>query len=214
MTPLEALRLRLALKVGEHAVFDGWTARAVDSAAAELGVDPAQARLAFPKDAPRMIEAWIEGVDSAMAAHFTPDRVAAMRVSQCIRAFIWNRLEIAAPAREAVRSALSILAMPQNVPLGLRTGWRSADRMWRLAGDTATDYNHYSKRLILSGVYSSTLLVWLDDQTEGWTETAAFLDRRLADVGRFEKWKAGWARDDLRRPSLMRFLGRLRYPAR
>jgi ubiquinone biosynthesis protein COQ9 len=104
--------------------------------------------------------------------------------------------------------------MPQNVPLALRTGWRSADHMWRLAGDTATDYNHYSKRLILSGVYTATLLAWLDDQSEGWTDTAAFLDRRLAGVGRFEKWKAEWRGSDFRRPSLARFLGRLRYPAR
>ena len=213
-TPLEALKLRLALKVGEHAVFDGWTHKAVDSAAAELGIDPAQARLAFPKDAPHMIEAWVEGVDAAMEAHFTPEAVEKLRISQRIRAMIWFRLETTSPAREAVRSALSILAMPQNVPLALRTGWRSADLMWRLAGDTATDYNHYSKRLILSGVYTATLLAWLDDQTEGWTDTAAFLDRRLAGVGRFEKWKAGWTGSDLRRPSLARFLGRLRYPAR
>jgi ubiquinone biosynthesis protein COQ9 len=213
-TPLEALKLRLALKVGEHAVFDGWTRKAVDSAAAELGIDSAQARLAFPKDPPHMIEAWIEGVDAAMEAHFTPKVVEAMRVSQRIRAMIWFRLEITGPAREAVRSALSILAMPQNVPLALRTGWRSADHMWRLAGDTATDYNHYSKRLILSGVYTSTLLAWLDDQSEGWAETSAFLDRRLAGVMRFEKWKASWAGSDLHRPSLTRFLGRLRYPAR
>ena len=213
-TPLEALKLRLALKVGEHAVFDGWTQKAVDSAAVELGIDPAKARLAFPKDAPRMIEAWIEGVDAAMQAHFTPELIAKARVTQRIRAMIWFRLETTGPTREAVRSALSILAMPQNVPLALRTGWRSADLMWRLAGDTATDYNHYSKRLILSGVYAATLLAWLDDQSESWTDTAAFLDRRLADVGRFEKWKADWRGSDLRRPSLARFLGRLRYPAR
>jgi ubiquinone biosynthesis protein COQ9 len=213
-TPLEALKLRLALKVGEHAVFDGWTPKAVDSAADELGIDRAQARLAFPKDAPYMIEAWIEGVDAAMQARFSPEVVEKLRVSQRIRAMIWHRLELTGPAREAVRSALSILAMPQNVPLALRTGWRSADLMWRLAGDTATDYNHYSKRLILSGVYTATLFAWLDDQSEGWADTAAFLDRRLGDVGRFEKWKADWRGSDLRRPSLARFLGRLRYPPR
>ena len=104
--------------------------------------------------------------------------------------------------------------MPQNAPLALRIGWRSADLMWRIAGDTSTDYNHYSKRLILSGVYGSTLLAWLDDKSEGWMESAAFLDRRLAGVMRFEKWKAAWTGNDLHRPSLTRFLGRLRYPAR
>ena len=213
-TPLEAIRLKLALAVGENAVFDGWTQKAVDSAAVQLGIDPAQARLAFPKDAPRMVEAWIEGVDAAMEARFTPKKIAEMKVRDRIRALIWYRLEVMAPAREAVRTALSILAMPQNMPLALRIGWRSADLMWRIAGDTATDYNHYTKRLILSGVYGSTLLAWLDDQSEGWMETGAFLDRRLADVMRFEKWKATWLGNDLHRPSLTRFLGRLRYPAR
>lgn len=213
-TPLEALRRRLALKVGEHAAFDGWTAKAVDSAASELGIDAAQARLAFPKEPAAMVEAWIDGIDAAMEAHFTPDAIAAMKVRDRIRELIWFRLKTAGPAREAVRTALSILAMPQHVPLALKTGWRSADHMWRLAGDSSTDYNHYSKRLILSGVYGSTLLAWLDDQSEGWADTAAFLDRRLAGVMRFEKWKAEWRGSEIRRPSLMRFLGRLRYPAR
>ena len=212
-TPLESLRLKLALPVGENAAFDGWNAKAVDSAAAQIDVDPAQARLAFPNGQAEMVDAYIQGVDAAMEAHFTPKKVAAMRISERIRALVWYRLEVMAPAREAVRSGLSILAMPQNLPLALKAGWRSADLMWRIAGDAATDYNHYTKRLILSGVYGSTLLVWLDDHSEGWTETGAFLDRRLADVMRFEKWKASWTGNDLHRPSLTRFLGRLRYPA-
>jgi ubiquinone biosynthesis protein COQ9 len=211
-TPLQALRLRLALAVGENAVFDGWTEAAVNSSAAQLGVEPAQARLAFPKEQAGMIEAWIDGVDAAMVTEFTPEKIAAMKVRDRIRSMIWFRLTLTGDSREAVRSALAILAMPQNVPLALRTGWRSADLMWRLAGDTATDYNHYTKRLTLSGVYGSTLLAWLDDKSEGWSDTAAFLDRRLGDVMRFEKWKADWRGNAIRRPSLARFLGRLRYP--
>ena len=213
-TPLESLRLKLALPVGENAAFDGWNAKAVEAAAAQAGIDPAQARLAFPKNQAEMVDAYIQGVDAAMEAKFTPEKIAAMKVRDRIRRLIWFRLETMAPAREAVRTGLSILAMPQNLPLALKAGWRSADLMWRLAGDTATDYNHYTKRLILSGVYASTLLAWLDDRSEDWHETSAFLDRRLADVMRFEKWKATWTGNDLHRPSLTRFLGRLRYPAR
>jgi ubiquinone biosynthesis protein COQ9 len=213
-TPLESLRLKLAMAVGENAAFDGWSGKAVDSAAAQIGIDPAQARLAFPKQPAQMFDAYIKGVDAALEAHFTPDRIEAMKVRDRIRGLIWHRLELMASAREAVRTGLSIFAMPLNVPLALTAAWRSADLMWRLAGDTSTDYNHYTKRLILSGVYGSTLLVWLDDQGEDWMETSAFLDRRLADVMRFEKWKANWKGNELHRPSLTRFLGRLRYPAR
>jgi ubiquinone biosynthesis protein COQ9 len=119
-----------------------------------------------------------------------------------------------APARESVRTALAFLAMPQNLPLGARIGWRSADLMWRLAGDNSTDFNHYTKRLTLGAVYGSTLLVWLDDHSEGWVDTGAFLDRRIEDVMRFEKAKAQWRGSGERRVSLSRFLGRLRYPPR
>ena len=211
-TPLEKIRARLALAVGENAVFDGWTAQAVDSAAAQLAIDPAQARLAFPRAKVDMIDAYIAAVDSAMAAQFPPEKIAAMKVRDRIRAQLWFRLETMAPAREALRSALAILAMPQNAPRALAVGWRSADLMWRTAGDTASDFNHYTKRMTLGAVYGSTLVAWLDDHSEGLADTAAFLDRRLGDVMRFEKWKAQWSGDNLRRPSLSRFLGRLRYP--
>ena len=211
-TPLDKIRARLALSIGENAVFDGWTVEAVDTAAAQLGIDPAQARLAFPKAKIDMIDAYIVAIDAAMAAEFPPETIATMKVRDRIRSQLWFRIETMGPAREALRSALSILAMPQNAPRALAIGWRTADLMWRNAGDTATDFNHYTKRLTLGAVYASTLVAWLDDQSENCVDTAAFLDRRLGDVMRFEKWKAQWTGSDLKRPSLSRFLGRLRYP--
>ena len=211
-SPLEEIRLKLALAIGENAVFDGWTAAAVNSAANSLGVDPAQARLAVPKDQAGKIDLYIRGVDRALEDWFTPERLEGLKIREKIRAIVWKRLEIMEPAREAVRRALSILAMPQNVPTALKTGWRTADVMWRIAGDTSTDYNHYTKRMMLGGVYGSTLLVWLDDQTDGWAETSSFLDRRIDDVMKIEKLKADWKNQE--HFSVTRFLGRLRYPAR
>lgn len=211
-SPLERIRNRIALAVGDNAVFDGWCRAAVDSAAARLGVDQAQARVAFPKHKPAMVDAYIRGVDAEMEKRLPPKKLAAMKIRERIRALVWTRLEIMGPAREAVRSALATLAMPQNAPLGAGIAWRSADLMWRLAGDTSTDFNHYTKRLTLGAVYGSTLLVWLDDDSEGWAETAAFLDRRIDNVMQFEKWKAGWSGQE--HFSVSRFLGRLRYPPR
>jgi ubiquinone biosynthesis protein COQ9 len=213
-SPLEQLRRKLALAVGENAVFDGWTRQAVDSAAQQLGIDPVQARLAMPKTQAAMIDLYIQEVDRGLEAWFTPKRLGALKIREKIRALIWRRLEIMGPARETVRRGLAILAMPQNIPLALRISWRTADLMWRIAGDTSTDFNHYTKRMTLGAVYGSTLLVWLDDESEGWTETAAFLDRRIDDVMKFEKMKAQWRGSSDQRLSLSRFLGRLRYPPR
>lgn len=213
LSPLEQLRRRLALAVGEHAAFDGWTRKAVDRAAAELGIDPAQARLAMPKSKAGLIDCYIGEVDRALEG-WAEEHVAGLKVREKIRGLVWRRLEIMAAAREAVRSALAFLAMPQNLPLGARLGWRSADLMWRLAGDICTDFNHYTKRLTLGAVYGSTLLAWLDDQSEAWSDTGAFLDRRIDDVMRFEKAKAEWRGSGAGQLSLTRFLGRLRYPPR
>ena len=149
-------------------MFDGWTAKAVDSAAAQLGIDPVKARLAMPKRQPAMVDCYIEAVDRALARDLPAAKLAKMKIREQIRALVWHRLEIMGPAREAVRSALAILAMPQNVPFALKMSWRSADSMWRLAGDTSTDFNHYTKRMTLGALYASTLLAWLDDDSEGW----------------------------------------------
>ena len=211
-TPLAKVRRLLALAVGENAVFDGWTPAAVASAAAGHDVDPAVAALAFGNDPATMIIAYVEAIDAALEQEFPAETIAAMRVSQRIRALLVKRFDLMQPAREAVRSSLNIMARPGNALTAARLGWASADSMWRLAGDTATDFNHYSKRAILASITAATLLVWIDDDSEGAAATTAFIDRRLAGVARFEKTKAQWTGSAERRPSLARFVGRLRYP--
>src|SRR3954447_25964543 len=107
-SPLETLRRQLALAVGENAVFDGWTRQAVDSAAGQLGIDPVQARLAMPKTQAAMIDLYVQEVDRALQAYFTPVAAKAAEVWEKIRALVWHRLETMGPAREAVRRALAV----------------------------------------------------------------------------------------------------------
>jgi ubiquinone biosynthesis protein COQ9 len=212
LTPARQTALDLALAIGENAAFDGWTPAAVEAAALSEGVDPTLAALAVPEGAVGLIDLYGQRVDQVLAEALPPETLAAMKIRERIRSLVWTRLQIQEPAKEAIRRALAILAMPQNAAAAARLSWRSADIMWRMAGDTATDYNHYTKRAILSAVYGSTLLAWLQDDSEGAADTAAFLDRRIDEVMRFEKWKAGLGKSE--RPSLTRFLGRLRYPPR
>jgi ubiquinone biosynthesis protein COQ9 len=211
---LDELRLALAPAVADSAAFDGWTDSALASAADIEGVDIDVARLAFPGGAMDMIAAWIETVDAAMAAALPADALAAMKVRERIRRLVQFRLDAVAGREEGLRRALAIMAMPQNLPGATKLGWSSADAMWRLAGDTATDYNHYTKRAMLAGIYAATLAVFVGDESEGKAETRAFLDRRIDGVMRFEKAKAKWLGRETEHFSLVRFLGRLRYPAR
>lgn len=210
---LDELKAALAPRLGAHAGFDGWSEAALAMAAGELGVPADRARLAFPGGAAEMIEAWFDWIDKAMLETFPAERIAEMKIRDRIRNLLLFRLQTLVPYREALRRALAILASPRHAPQGASLAWRSADRIWRLAGDTATDFNHYSKRAILIGVYGSTTMIFLDDASEDLAETRAFLDRRIDDVMRFEKAKARWKGSAGPHFSLSRFLGRLRYPA-
>lgn len=211
---LNDLRLQLAPAIAEAAVFDGWSAQAVAQAAAERGVDPALAAYAF-KDGPMaMIAAWVAHVDAVMEHSFSGDALSNMPIRERIRRLVWARLEAVAGREEALSRALSIMAMPQNLAASTRLGWRSADAMWRLAGDRSTDYNHYTKRAILGGIYAATLQVFAGDQSDDKVETRGFLDRRIEGIIRFEKAKGQLLRAPDERFSVSRLLGRLRYPAR
>jgi ubiquinone biosynthesis protein COQ9 len=210
---LDELRRELAPRVAAAAAFDGWGGEAIANAAAEAGVDPAVAAYAFQGGAMAMIAAWIAHVDARMIAALPADSLAATPVRERIRRLVLFRLDAVAGREESLRRALAVMAMPQNAARSLKLGWQSADAMWRLAGDTATDLNHYSKRAILAGVYAATLAVFVDDKSEGKAETRAFLDRRIDGIIRFEKAKAQLLRPGGDRFSLARFLGRLRYPA-
>ena len=210
---LDELRLALAPEIARAAVFDGWTEDALRQAAALQGVNAEVARLAFPGGPMDMICAWIATTDAKMEAAFADGHLLTLKIRDRIRTLLMFRLDAVAGQEEALRRALAIQAMPQNLLTTLKSGWNSADLMWRLAGDTATDYNHYTKRALLAGIYTATLAAFVEDQSDDKAETRAFLDRRIDGVMKFEKFKAQLFQDR-ERFDVARFLGRLRYPAR
>lgn len=210
--PLADLRPRLVAAMLPNVPFDGWSAEARDLAADAESIDRDIAAMALP-DALAMVDAYIARADAMMVEAMVAAGVETMKVRDRIRLALVTRFEQAGHDREAVRRALAVLALPQNAAHAARTLWRTADTMWRAAGDTATDFNHYSKRIILGSVYSACLLYWLDDDSEGDAATHAFIDRRLANIMQFEKSKASARKALAWVPNPARFLGRLRYPA-
>lgn len=206
--PLANMVPRLIAAMLPHVAFDGWTERALVSAARDIGMDADLAALALP-DAAAMLTAWGALANDRMAATMAGSHN--MKVRERIRMALVTRLEQG--DREVTRRALALLAQPRYAALSARLLWNAADAMWRAAGDTATDYNHYTKRAILSGIYSATLLHWTQDDSEDFADTRAFIERRIDGVMRFEKAKGKLTGIGARLPDPARFLGRLRYPA-
>jgi ubiquinone biosynthesis protein COQ9 len=211
---LDEIRAALAPLIADNAAFDGFSNEALADAAARLGIDIDVAKLAFPGGTRDMVDAWFADIDARMAERWPAEKLATLKIRERITTLVETRIALLAPNRESLRRALALLALPTNAPHAAKLGWRAADLMWKLAGDTATDFNHYSKRAILGAVYGSTMAVFLNDESEDFAETRAFLARRIDQVMRFESWKHRRAARGIERPSLARFVGRLRYPGR
>jgi ubiquinone biosynthesis protein COQ9 len=169
--------------------FDGWTSRALRQGLTAAGLDPADAPLLFPAGAADMVEAYCDLGDRRMAEAAAKLDMTEMRLPARVRAVIALRLAQNRTHKEAARRALSVLALPGNARVGLACTARTVDAIWHAAGDRAADFSWYTKRATLAGVYVATVLFWLRDSSEEDADTLAFLDRRLAGVGRIGRMR-------------------------
>ncbi len=195
----------LLLAVLPNVPFDGWSIAALRGAARRLGMNEAEAIALFPHTA-AMVEWFSRWADREMIARIEAADFEAMKIRERIAAAVRARLAVLEPHREAARRGLALLALPQNAPLGLRLVYDTVDAIWYAAGDTATDFNFYTKRALLAGVYGATMLYWLDDRSADSVNTSAFLDRRLADVMSLPKIGARLREIADRLPNPLRFL--------
>ena len=200
ITPLSPMQNRLLDAIEPHVIFDGWSEDAFKMAIADSGLSEADARAACPRGATDLAVAYHQRGDAAMVEQMQAADLASMRYSERVAAAIRFRLEVV--DRDMVRRGMTLFSMPHLAPIGTQLVWGTADLIWETLGDTSDDINWYSKRAILSGVYTSTVLFWLGDTTPGFSATWEFLDRRIADVMQFEKFKGGL----LANPAIKRLL--------
>ncbi len=210
-TDFAPIRLAILEATLPHITFDGWSSAALSRGAADAGYDDVMAQRAFPNGARDLLRCHLDDADSRMLAVLAETDLAAMRVRDRITFAVRLRLEQNMGAREAVRRATVYLAQPQHSAMALRALYRTVDTIWYAAGDTATDFNFYSKRGLLAGVYSATLLYWLNDKSTDCSATWAFLDRRIADIMRVPKLKGRLRAATANLPDISR-LFRLAFP--
>jgi ubiquinone biosynthesis protein COQ9 len=176
-----------------HVPFDGWSQATLADAVTDTGIDPSLARALYPRGGVDLALAYHRRGDAEMLARLAERAGDDLRMRDRVALAVRLRLEVTDP--ELVRRASALFALPPYAPDGLRAVWGTADAIWTALGDTSEDGNWYSKRMILAGVYSSTVLYWLGDQSPGHEASWAFLDRRIDEVMQFEKMKAKVEKD-------------------
>ena len=179
--------LKAALK---DAAFDGFTDSVLVKAGKEAGADQTMVARLFPDGALSLIEYFSASIDQAMEKKLATADLSTRKVRERIKIAVMTRLWLLEPHKEAARRAAATLTLPMHAALGAKLLYRTVDAMWRAAGDTSTDFNFYTKRGILAGVYGSVLVRWFSDTGEDDRATEAFLDARIENVMQFEKFKA------------------------
>lgn len=183
----EQARQHLLLAVLPHIAFEGWSPAALHAAYADAGLTAEEGTLLFPGGTGEIIGYWSDWADRQMLELAQRPDFASLRMRDRIATLMRARIEINGPWRESLRRTLSYMALPSQAGMALSCTWRTLNAIWYACGDTATDLGFYSKRLTLGSVYAAAVLYWLDDASEDFTDTWAFLDRRIDDVMRMPK---------------------------
>ncbi|MEO9824703.1 MAG: COQ9 family protein [Paracoccaceae bacterium] len=172
-----------------HVVFDGWAPASFQAALDDLKLSQADVQTIAPRGAIDLAAAYHRRGDALMVSRMEDADLSEMRYSEKVATALRFRIE-AMDNREAVRRASTLFALPMHGVEGGKLIWETADHVWNALGDTSQDANWYTKRATLSGVWASTVLFWLGDDSVGSADTYAFIDRRIEDVMRIEKMKA------------------------
>ena len=188
----------------------GWGGDLAARAGATLGLSAAETSLLLPNGSRDLAALLSRRCDRAAILALANTDPKTLKVRERIRTGVIARLDAHREYQPAARSCMGFLSLPSNLPLAGRLLWEAADTIWRWAGDTATDWNHYSKRTILSGILIPAMTLRLFD---GKDAADAFVARRIENVMTFEKWKAGKDFDAPVR-KITEMLSRLRYPTR
>jgi ubiquinone biosynthesis protein COQ9 len=203
----DTIREAVLMAALPHAAFDGFTDSVLEKAGKEAGVAKAELARLFAGGPVSLIAFYSAWADAQMEKALAAMDLKSLKVRARIAAAVRARLAALAPHKEAARRAAATLSLPMNAGTGAKLLYRTVDAMWRAVGDTSTDFNFYTKRAILAGVYGATAMRWFTDDSKDGKATEDFLAARIENVMQFEKFKArakdalsglpafaGWAR--------------------
>jgi len=209
--PARAAILEAALQL---APFDGWTAKMMRAATEAALLDRPTQEAAFPGGVSDLLRFWSGEADAAMRAEMEGEKFKAMKIREKVTFAVRARIDVLRPHKEAARRAAATLALPHHGPLAASLAWKTADEIWRGLADKSTDFNFYSKRAILTGVWTTSFARWLADDSEDEAATNAFLDARIENVMQVEKLKARIRKSGIDPAAPWKFFAGLRYPRR
>ena len=138
----------------------GWSDELLEEVSYELYKDHHKAEIIFGS-VKNLVDYYLQDIDNKMLEKLKKLDPKKLKIRECIKQAILIRINLL--KQDHVKETLKFFANPLNADLGLSSLMRTCDHIWHFAGDKSTDFNYYTKRILLSGVYSSTLLYYLKE---------------------------------------------------
>ncbi|MEB3702488.1 COQ9 family protein [Candidatus Bealeia paramacronuclearis] len=176
------LKVEILEKALSHVSFLGWKDPLILESLQDMNQDPSWSWRLFPEGVRDLLEFWSNSLDQEMLKILNKEGTSHLKIREKITLAVKTRLILLESHKDAARQAFYYFSKPQQIPLALRLSAKTVDEIWYWAGDKSTDYNYYTKRLLLGGVYSSTLFYWLKDESPDHQKTWDFLERRINTV--------------------------------
>ena len=117
-----------------------------------------------------------------------PTRFKNFKINEKIKYFVVRRLMIFQNLVDKRKFFKKILK-PNSIVNSYKTLFKIADEIWFLAGDKSTDYNYYTKRIILMNIYAITFSFFVFDNSKDLERTKKFLDKEISAVLKFGNFK-------------------------
>ncbi|AHC73509.1 hypothetical protein P856_282 [Candidatus Endolissoclinum faulkneri L5] len=179
---LDLLRINILEAALPYIPYDGWTRKSLIKGACSVGYAAADVDIAFPLGVREAVMCWLSLIDASMESDVLAYDLVELRIREKVALSVRLRLEKTLPYKEVMRRALSFMCIPSNMNILTSSFFNTADRIWLISGDTSNDYTYYTRRILVAVVLSSTLIYWLDDNSDNHTDTWAFLNRSIDDV--------------------------------
>ncbi|XP_050760199.1 LOW QUALITY PROTEIN: ubiquinone biosynthesis protein COQ9, mitochondrial [Gymnogyps californianus] len=184
----EQLQHRILTAALEFVPEHGWTAEAIAEGAKTLGLSVAAAGM-FHSDGSELVLHFVSQCNTKLSELLEQEQKLVQLgeaekkpTDQFLRDAVEARLRMLIPYIEKWPQALSILLLPHNIPASLNLLTSMIDDIWQYAGDQSTDFNWYTRRAVLTGIYNTTELVMMQDSSPDFEDTWRFLENRVADA--------------------------------
>ena len=172
-------------KTKEIVKADGWSRNIIDKLI-EDGVNKSELIIIFKNDYKKLLGYFLEEINQLLELKVKKINIINFPVNIRIKKILLARIQILNDDKIFYKKTFDHLLLPQNIKILKKSLYKSVDTMWYLAGDTSTDFNFYTKRIILGGVYTNAIFTFFNNDIE---QAEVNIDKNLKKISRLPKLK-------------------------